>query len=388
MKRVTVDGKTYSFPDDATPEEMEGIISGSAPALSAPSSNTQENLTTPGPEFQDRVIEGLPTAGGMVGGWLGSPGGPPGRATGAALGGAAGEAGRQAIKGEKMDPGKMAFEGGMQGLYSVGGDLLAKGAGAAARPVMRRALGVGKSIGGQTKVGSSKFPDVVETTLKEKIPVTEKGALKATALREGSAAELKKLLNTAKLGGKKFDTGNVTKHVKGLLRDPVLPSKEKEKILSDLISFYKDRGLKMSPDILQGVKKYYQDQAKLIAKQGGNSLADQPSKKFAKAMRLGAQEELETIPGVAERNQRTQSLIGAERAVENAVRKPSAKFEFHKPGTYPVAKALYGSENSSRLALALVDPRVQAALRQSPRAAAELIQQMMLTAEPDTTEAQ
>lgn len=384
------DGKRIEFPDGTPPETIKAVMAkqygGAAPGVQPMGTNTQPNQTNP--EFQRRVLEGLPTAGGYIGGLVGKLGGYPGAVAGAGAGGALGEGVRQVAAGEGLSGPEMGKRGLEQAAYEAAGGALAKGASAVARPIMRRALSVGKAIGGKTKIGGSMFPDPVETTLREKIQVSPKGALKASSLRQESARELKKLLATAKLGGKTFKTSDVTRHVKELLKDPVLPSKEKEKILSDLVAFYKDKGLRMDPEIVQGVKRYYQRQARGIyrsGQEGAFTLGDQPHGQFAEKVAQGAREQLESIPGVEARNLRTKGLIGAEKAVERAVQRPAAPFELFRPGTYPMLSRLAGSDVLSHTAILLGDRKFQELARQSPRAAAQLIQQMLLSAESDAT---
>jgi hypothetical protein len=106
---------------------------------------------------------------------------------------------------------------------------------------------------------------------------------------------------------------------------------------------------------------------------------------FNKALAAGAREQLGTIPGVAKSDATTQSLIGAERALRDASMRHHPPFDIVRPGTYPGIRDITSQGNASRLALALNNQRFRALMRQSPRAAAELLNQAMYSAEPDAT---
>lgn len=332
---------------------------------------------------RERVLSTLPSVGGFVGGLAGiigglGPGSVPLGIGGAAAGGAAGEAAREALSGQELDPGRIATTGAVEGGLQAVGGLLAKGAGAVAGPMMRRALGTGKAI-------MSEFPDVAETALKRGIPVSAGGAAKAKALREGSAEALQSLLSETMASGKMLNTRAVTKHVRTLLRSNVIPEREKSAIVTELVEFLGDKSARIDPLLLREVKQYYQNKAASAyraARIGGMSEAQAPRAAFAKALARGAREQLETIPGVARQEANTQSLIGVERAVRNAVTRPPRPFELNRPGTYPLP--LVGSPHVlSRVALTMNSPMFKSLLRQSPRAAAALVQDLMETAEPD-----
>ena len=88
------------------------------------------------------------------------------------------------------------------------------------------------------------------------------------------------------------------------------------------------------------------------------------------------------IPGAMAMENRTQALMGAERALTKAVKRPPSPFELHKPGTYPI---LNNPSVQSHVAIILANPRFHLLMRQSPRAAAALISEMMQSAQPDAT---
>lgn len=87
-----------------------------------------------------RMLDLLPTAGGIAGGlggaalgaMAGGVGAVPGEIAGSAAGGAAGEGLRQYLKGERVNPGKIVVQGGLQGAGQAAGLGVAKGLGMAA----------------------------------------------------------------------------------------------------------------------------------------------------------------------------------------------------------------------------------------------------------------
>lgn len=403
---TTPDGKRHSFPDEASPEQIKAALSSYVGPASAPADATGTADPYQSAGIRIRALEMLPTAGGFVGGVLGAFGGVPGSIGGAAAGGAIGEGLREGARGEQLSPGKIALGGVEQGAYQAVGGALAKGAGMAARPVMRRALGVGKTV-------LSNFPDAVETTLKKGIPVSGSGVAKATALRQESSAKLTAMLNEAKLGGKRIKVSDITAEARKLLSSKVIPNEELSSVARLIDGFERKYGKKaakevetkvldqfgnkikqviaakkprdLSPPLTNRVKQLHQNRASTLFKaerQGAMTEATSSNRLFSQAIARGAKRELEKIPGVAARNRETQSLIGAERAVKDAAMKAPKPFEIHKPGTYPI---INNPQVTSRLAITMADPQFQAMLRQSPRAAAELLQQMMLSAESDAT---
>lgn len=397
---TTPDGTRHKFPNEATPEQIkaalsgysaQGDTSGGRPILIPPQEGyPQPRAMTATNPFISRGLELLPSAGGYAGGFLGSVGGPAGMIGGAAAGGALGEGMRQAIGGGQFSPLAIGGRGLEQGALEATGLGLAKGAGALARPVMKRALGAGKAI-------LSEFPDVVETALKRGLPVSEAGLAKAKALRQASADALSELLNDAKASGKTFKTKQITGEVRKLLRSEVLPDKEKLRIAQQLMDFVSDKGSQVGtkgrfpvykqidPVLLNEIKQFYQARARSVyraGRMGGLTLAQENRGLFSKALASGARKQLETIPGVAARDAETQSLIGAQRAVADATMRPPRPFEIHKPGTYPIANS---PQVMSKVALTLNSPMFKSLLRQSPRAAAALITELIHTDQPDQT---
>lgn len=389
-RKITAkDGQTFTFPDNLSPEQIKAVLdkhyaNQSAPPMMMTAQNNP--LTSAASGLKRGALGLLPAAGGLVGGMAGAglggmffgvPGIPAG-IEGAAYGGAIGENMRRTFAGEPQSVSATGGAAAGQAAFQAGGGLMAKGAGAVARPLMKRALGAGKSI-------MSEFPDVVETTLRRGVSVSGAGAAKATALREKSSLELIDILNKAKAGGTTFRTYDVARRVRTMLRSPVLPDKDKARIMGQLVDFLNDKGKTIEPVLLKEIKQFYQARAKSVylgARTGIPTLAQENRAKFSGAIAEGAREQLERIPGVAAREAETQSLIGAERAIKDATMRPPGQIELLKPLTYPV---INNPNVMSRVALTLNAPLFKSLLRQSPRAAAALLMEMMYTDQPDKT---
>lgn len=377
---TTPDGQRHVFPDGATPAQIKAALASYGPPASPASSGYAPPQIRPPMSLAPlaaRSAQLLPSAGGFVGGLAGGGEGPL-SIGGASIGGGLGEGARQLLTGEPFSPAAIGIRGAEQGAYQAVGGTLAKGAGMLARPVMRRALGVGKTI-------LSNFPDAVETALSKGIPVSEGGAAKAMALRRESSQALGDLLAKEGAGGRKFNTAAVAEPVLKLLKSNVLPKADKTRIAGQLVRFLDEQGAEVSPALLKQIKQFYQARASSAyraGRAGALSIAQENRGLFSKALASGARQQLETIPGVAAREGQTQSLIGAERAVKEAVMRPPRPFEIHKPGTYPIANNPYVL---SRVALTVNSPHFRALAKQSPRLAAAIVSQMIYTDQPDAT---
>lgn len=378
-------GSYDDMPDDELGRRTKAKFPGAYDDFSdsagvAPMAMTPQNnpLTAAGNDLRNRLLGMLPGAGGLAGGLVGAAGGIPGAVAGAAVGGAAGEGAREALQGDQFSPVDIGREGALQGGYQAAGGLLAKGAGALAPQVMKRAAGIGRTI-------LKNFPDAAEEMVKRGITVSKGGVAKATSLREESSRKLYEALGRSKAAGTKLRTADVTKPVREVAANPVMPTAERKLILKQMDDFIKQHGDEMDPVLLKQVKQFYQNRAATVYRaeqSGGMTLAQANRGVFSKALAKGAREQLETIPGVAAREAETKGLIGAEKAAEGAFMRPPRPFDVGRPGTYPVASS---PRLWSEVAVRLGDPKFQSIARQSPRIAAEMIRQLMHTEEPDAT---
>lgn len=319
----------------------------------------------------------LPAVGGAIGGLAGGGEGPL-AIGGATIGGGLGEGARQLFGGGPFSAKRIGLEAAGQGGAQAVGGLLAKGAGALAKPLMRRALAVGRSLPG--------FSNTAETALQEGVAASKGGLAKAHRLGEESAQALEAILAEARATGKPLNTRRVLQPVRNLLRSNVIPEEDKAAIMRKLVSFLGDKTARIDPLVLQEIKQYWGQRAKSIYSLAGRRLSGTAKlaiAPFETALTTGARRQLETIPGVAGQNLRTQNLMGVERAVERAVTRPPRAIELHKPGTYS-GPILGGSHALSRAALFLNSPLFKAVLRQSPRAAVAMIYDLGQS-EPDQT---
>lgn len=176
------DGITHSFPDDATDAEI-------SEALSTPPSTARGK---PARTWTDTAVDALPMVGGMAGGIVGGIGGTvlgmgvggvPGAVGGATLGGGAGEAARQLVnryRGAEAPSTPLeaatgiATQAGIQGAAEGVGQAIPVALGAGAKAVYRGYL---KPSLAKQSVG--KAAQVVDTALKEALPLTEAGSAHA-----------------------------------------------------------------------------------------------------------------------------------------------------------------------------------------------------------------
>lgn len=384
MSQYFVDsqGRRHQLPDDATPAEIDSITRdiGTDPPTMTEAVNPLTIFTL---GARNKALGLLPTIGGVAGGLIGSAGGPM-AIGGAGVGGAAGEAAREALMGEKLSPGRIASEGGGQAIGEGVGGLMVKGAAKLARPLMRNALKLGKPIAGEVKVGSELYPDPVETKLLRQTGVNERGALADRALRKSKGNEIGSLLKKETAAGRQISTREVTKYARELLLDKSLPNKEKAKIFNELVTFYRERGARMDPELTQAIKRRYGGIYKGWDK-GKDPLTDPTMGMLAREMNRGAAEALDVIPGMAKLNSEYAALKGAEKATEKAVRRPDPLWQAQAPTTYPIVRSVLGNRSlNAGIAKKLANPNWQMLYRQSPRLFFALLGQGT-SAEPDVS---
>ena len=182
------DGTQHEFPDDATDQEI-------AEALEAPPSTARTTPEGKTRSWTDLAVSLLPTAGGALGGIVGGIGGTvggvgvggvPGAIGGATIGGAAGESAKQLInraRGKEAPTSpldaatEIGKEGAIQGVAEGVGGAVMKGIGKGAKAVYRGYLKPSLAAKNVGKAG-----EIVETALREGIPVSGGGQAKATNL--------------------------------------------------------------------------------------------------------------------------------------------------------------------------------------------------------------
>lgn len=352
--------------------------------LAAPRAATEAAPEDPFTATLGRVaVESLPSTVGFLGESIGTLGGYPGRIGGATAGGSLGEGVREILQGGPLSPRDIAQAGAEQGAYSVAGGALAKAGSKFAGGLMRGALRIGKPIEGEVKIGSELFPDPVPTLLADKVKASPKGAVKIRGLRKEAGEDIGGLIESE--SGRELSTRGALKHAKEMLLDESIPKAERAKIFNDLVTFYREKGAKMDPDLMQRVKRRYGGIYKGWNK-GRDPLTEPIRGEMAGRISQGAQEELEQIPGMRQLNKRYQTLKGAQKAVERSVNRPEPDWEIQKPGTLPLLRGVLGNRGlNSGAAIALAGPKWQTLFRQSPRLAMELWNELTYRAEPDAT---
>lgn len=380
------------------PEEIKAVRSGQ-PYVPKPKASQQAALRrTP-----SRLPGVLSTVGGTIGGIagtaLGTPAGPVGMfaggVRGAGIGGAGGEFLGELLAGEPLSAQKIGWGGVGQAGYEAFGQGAGRLVQGAARPFMRRSLGVGKALIGK--------PDPVEEALAQGVLTTPGGAAKVNRLREASAAELQSLL--ASTGGKTFNARDVSAPVVNTLQTQarVLPIPVQSSVSNQLEDFLSQhvvpakppvmstvldpfgnpvqlspgvpaQDIPIDPTMLKGVKQQYQARANYDTPL---PLTEAGGRLFAGDLASGAKSQLEQIPGVAEQEAKTQSLIALQDALEAAVaRKPEPLHVMH-PGTWPMV-GLNSKEALSVYAQILNNPALRGLATQSPRTLGLIVQQLML----------
>ena len=327
-RTVTFDWAGAEPPTDADFEEVFAAA-GAQPVAS--------HDVTPKPDeertWTDTAVDALPLVGGSLGGILGVAGGPLGMAGGAALGGAGGEAWKQNINRlrGKSAPGSageaakdIAIAGGTQAATeAVGGAVgrgLVKGGERVYRGLLKPSVAVRRGFGGD---------DVVRTLMDEGVTISEKGLDKASGALGASRAAALKMVDDAAPTSTLVQPNEIIREFR-----PVIETLRKRAAIgqTDELGKVGERGRRLVRSLnagagvdakgAQALKETAQDAASGAyraverggAKQlGADDLLDEATARgFRKAVE-------QRVPGVATQNQRTQRLLGANRALEDAL---------------------------------------------------------------------
>lgn len=200
-RRYTPDGQVYDFPDDATEEEIDSFLKG------------ESSVQTSGRSVTDVAVDALPyiggTVGGILGGLTGLPalgiGAGPGAVIGAGTLGAGGEAAKQLInraRGKPVPgtPGEAAVPIAGQAVLQGGAELAGMGVQAGLRAGGREVYrGILKPS--LTKAGIAKGDRIVQTGLKERLPITDAGQLRAERLATELRQEVERAVEHASARG-------------------------------------------------------------------------------------------------------------------------------------------------------------------------------------------
>lgn len=276
--------------------------------------------------WTDTVVDALPMAGGSLGGLLGAAGGPLTAMGGAALGGGGGEAFKQLINrargadvpstpmGAAADIGMSgAVQGGIEGLTRGTGRLITRGAARLYQSALKPSVAI-----------RQEFPNVVQTGLREGIPITSRGTQKAGRLLTSSARQADDLVAKAS-GAAPISPREIVRELRPV-RDA---AKQRAAIgLADDTPEIAARARALARQHPQGIpvpraqalKRTAQDQAQTAyntMNRGGTvrTVDPQMNQAVARGLRSGIEQRVPEVAGV---NARTQDLIGLTRALEAA----------------------------------------------------------------------
>jgi hypothetical protein len=324
MPRVQLpDGRIVEFPDGMSEQDMAAALQTLAPS----------EPTASGPDAIDKAAGWLPAVGGMVGGIAGMAGGPVVAAGLSGLGGAAGRAGQRVIEGlrgrdipQGMDLAQdVGIEGAKQGAMELGGGMVGRGIKTVGGKLARRMY---QGLAKPTKALRQEYPDLIETAVRERIPITQGGARTIEQKLATSRGDASQLLARAE------DLGAVPVSPREVIGEfaPVIKELRKradigqagmhgESLLSPVGA--RGRRLVKGGDIplerAQELKNTAQTAASGAYRQLDRGVAKElsPDDLLDKATATGLRKAIEKrVPEIAAVNKRSQSLGGVERMLE------------------------------------------------------------------------
>lgn len=419
------DGRTLSLDGPSPPSEAE--LDQIFATVRQPDFKTETIGHVP---LIDRALEALPAVGGMTGGMIGGAGGTafgmgfggiPGALGGAAFGGATGEAvkqlgkrilGREAPATPQAAAGQIGMEGATQGALEGAGQGMGAGLAAGGRVLLENAVRPSMTL-------LREFPNVMSVIEKGQFPVgrflpfLRPGSQQAGSAMGEAAGAVRALLTKAEQAGTTFPASDVAQPVLSLVDDIAkqpLAQADQRRLSRMLSQFLDEHPGPLTPNAVKDLKQRAQAIAKPIfsAQQKGFPVsADQPlTARFNQAIAKGAKNTLETIPGVAQGEKRTQDLIGAQRALKQAEGRrlplavegisasaatvagllgPDSSLDSKvKNGVtaYLVARGLGSPRTLSRAGIALTTRQMTGLARQFPRFAEAVIAQSRAGAPP------
>jgi hypothetical protein len=388
-----------------------GVIDATGKMVGGPVGISMRALAALNP---DTAVNALPAVGGFTGGMVGLPLGWGAVGT-AAIGGATGEGLKQGINALRGEPPASLMdipkEAVIQGAAQAAGLGIAKVASRAAPWLMNRALNLTERL-------MREFPDITGTTIENAITVTKGGYEKAKAFIIAAKGKANASLNQAHAAGATVPVSAATKGLDKTLAE-VLAGADINGGLKTLAKIEKEitagRGAALNPMEADALKRDLQGRAKTLyaARVAGKgkpklSVAEQAYADMAKALNT----EIDTVttaagaPGYRAANMEAQEFIGAERGVARGTRTGSNLLQaMVRPGIgmaiggtvgyrqqglmgglagSVAGAAITSPAGMSRIAVALTNPGVQAALREAPRLAQALA---TVTSSPSKTSA-
>lgn len=295
----------------------------------------------------DRAVDALPMVGGTVGGILGGLSGlptlglgsVPGAIAGASALGAGGEAARQLINRargkeaptEPLEAAKdIAVQGGIQGAFEGAGAgvsrVLAKGGRAVLRGYLKPAL---------SERLLPKANEIVDTVVREGLPVTEKGAQRAGALVQELQGEVERILRQTQ--GGQVDLTTVADRVRDFAKrryfKPGIPSADFDAAMKvadsiDQHASVQAPGAPPRASVPVGLSEANQIKRGLDSSIGETNFGVErgATKTTQKVSRRILRKEMESqAPEIAPLNAREAKLIDAAKALARAVGRESNK---------------------------------------------------------------
>lgn len=398
-----------------------------------PSANSWLNGYNPGPTQEQEsghgavrgaVLDQLPNAGGFVGGLVGKVGGYPGAILGASIGGGAAEGARELFAGEPLSASRMGQQGALQGAYEVAGGAIGHAAERLAHPLIRKSLGIVSTLARRYRM---KPEQIAEIVLKNRLPTTMEGeaaaqgladaariprnaAIKAepgeisarglsgVAIRDAERkigrpltrverrvlvsrvqAEADAILTDMTHGAvPKAKPGTPAQPPSKLLNQhgqPAIPAKAATPPPKSKYNFWE----------VEQIKEVAAKRARPAYRAEQEALGVSADPVLSKQIASSARRKLSTIDGVKEQNVNIKEAMAAKSAIGGALTKASGEWTPLHIGPVSVGLKI-PREKLSHLALTLTSPGFQKYARQSPRAAAMLVAQMLHTDEPDQTD--
>lgn len=387
------------------------------------------NYEAPKPSsLTDRAVDALPAAGGLAGGLIGGAGGTafgvgfggiPGAVAGATLGGAAGEAAKQTInrlRGQEAPASATdaALGIGKEGAIQGGLELAGAGAAKVLQPVGEALMGYGLRVAPSL---AERFPkvDMAATAVKERLPIggiagmTTPGSKQALSALKDSANAVKAKLALADRMGIKFDRdqtfGQAFNDLMSDIQKRQIGDAQERQLNSLMAEFARRVPSDITPTAMKELKQTAQQIAdplyRTVAR--GEIIAPDAAMnaQFHGAQATPAKKALETIPGIAEGEARTQALIGTSKAIRRAELRHVGLLGEAAAGTSGLIAGMLGDNNrslpedvkrgvitwlvtrgmmsprvASRAALTLTSPQLKALFAQFPRLAYEVAHQM------------
>lgn len=320
--------------DDLSDQELEAAVKAKYPGVYDDLTKDEPPKSAPG---RGAALDSLSTIGGAIGGFAGgSKVSPVGMAL-AGLGGAAGEGVAQ-VAGAAQNPIRRA-SGGMDALKQANAPLLSMLTAGAQQAGLE---GVGRGVSKLLSTGAGRlyqglmkpskglkqeFPDLIQTALKERAPITRGGLSKIERRIGASSDETDRLIAGAAPGATPVSPGEVVSEFAPV----VVELRKRMKIgQPSQLGAVGARGRQIVNLNRRGIPIQEAQELKKVAQAGASGAyrsrdrgiikelapSDLLDEAAARGLRKGIEKR---VPGVAAQNKRTQSLTGVKRGLREAL---------------------------------------------------------------------